>query len=197
MFLIVGLGNPGTQYKNNRHNVGFMAMDELHRHFNFGPWKKNFQADFSEGQIHGAKVFLLKPMTYMNNSGLSVRAISQFYKIPCISTLVIHDELSIDPLKLKTKFGGGAGGHNGLRSIDSQITPNYHRLRFGIGHPGEKNLVSGYVLSDFRNSELDLIGHCLDHIARVLPLFLEGKMELFGSELGKHNHSPLGQKEGK
>ncbi len=121
----------------------------------------------------------------------------QFYKIPCISTLVIHDELAIEPLKLKTKFGGGAGGHNGLRSIDSQITPNYHRLRFGIGHPGEKDLVSGYVLSDFRNSELDLMGQCLDHIARVLPFFLEGKMELFGSELGKYNHAPLGQKEGK
>jgi PTH1 family peptidyl-tRNA hydrolase len=186
MFLIVGLGNPGTQYKNNRHNVGFMAVDELHRSFHFGPWKKNFQADFAEGQIDGVKVFLLKPMTYMNHSGLSVRAISQFYKIPCISTLVIHDELAIDPMKLKTKLGGGSGGHNGLKSIDSQITPNYYRLRIGIGHPGDRDMVSAYVLSDFRKTELDALDDCFTHISRAIPKFLQGKFELFASELGQH-----------
>lgn len=185
MFLITGLGNPGTQYKNNRHNVGFMAVDELHRHFNFGPWKKNFQGEIAEGKIEDVKVFLLKPMTFMNNSGFSVGAVSQFYKIPCISTLVIHDELALDPLKLKFKLGGGHGGHNGLRSIDGRLTPNYYRLRIGIGHPGDKNLVSSYVLSDFKKHELDKLEDCFHHIARSLPLFVRGKPDLFAGELGQ------------
>lgn len=191
MFLIVGLGNPGAQYEHNRHNVGFMAVDSIHRHFNFGSWKKNFQGEFSEGQIEGKKVYLLKPMTYMNLSGNSVRALSQFYKIPCISTLVIHDELAFDPLKLKTKLGGGSGGHNGLKSIDSQITPTYYRLRIGIGHPGDKDQVSTYVLSDFRKTELDQLSECFEHIQKALPKFVQGKFDLFSSELGNQsNHKP-------
>ena len=154
MWLLVGLGNPGDKYKNNRHNVGFMAVDEIASHNIFPAFKSKFNGEVTEGRIDNQKVVLLKPMTYMNDSGLSVRKASDFYKIPPENIIVFHDELDIAPSRIKVKQGGGTGGHNGLKSMDSHLgSKDYWRVRMGIGHPGDKNRVSGYVLSDFSKEE--------------------------------------------
>ena len=132
MFLVVGLGNPGAEYKGNRHNTGFMATDEIVRRYNFGAWKSRFNAQVSEGVIDGEKVIVLQPQTFMNNSGQAVRAAMDFYKLPVSQVIVFHDELDIPVGKVKAKVGGGAGGHNGLKSIDAHCSPNYARVRIVI-----------------------------------------------------------------
>jgi peptidyl-tRNA hydrolase, PTH1 family len=182
MWLVVGLGNPGSKYQNNRHNIGFMAVDELHRHFVFSIWKKKFQAEICEGTIKGVddKVILLKPQTYMNLSGGSVQAAAQFYKIPLSNIYVFHDELDIAPGKVKIKQGGGAGGHNGIKSIDEHMGQNYWRVRLGIGHPGpqapdKSEIVSNYVLSDFAKSEKDWRDALLQKSAEHIALLLNNK----------------------
>lgn len=154
MWLIVGLGNPGDKYKNNRHNVGFMVVDQIAGDNHFPVFKSKFNGEISEGRLAGQKVALLKPMTYMNDSGISVRKAADFYKIPPEKIIVFHDELDIEPSRVKIKKGGGAGGHNGIKSMDAHLgTQDYWRVRLGIGHPGDKNRVSGYVLSDFSKEE--------------------------------------------
>lgn len=155
MFLVVGLGNPGSGYAANRHNIGFMAADELVRRHSFGPWRKKFQGQLSEGELNGQKVLVLKPETFMNLSGQSVGEVLRFYKIPVEDVIVLHDELDLPPGKLRVKRGGGHGGHNGLRSIDAHCGKEYRRVRLGIGHPGEKSRVHGHVLGDFSKSEQD------------------------------------------
>lgn len=151
--LIVGLGNPGPVYNYNRHNVGFYALDKLAESMDIRTWKKGFNAAWSDANISHGKIILLKPMTYMNNSGASVLAAASFYKILPEEMLVIHDELDLPLGKLKIKQGGSHGGHNGIKSIESCIGKDFHRLRIGVGHPGNKEQVSSYVLSNFLPQE--------------------------------------------
>ena len=153
MLLIVGLGNPGAQYAQHRHNVGFMAVDAIHRRHGFPPWRRRFQAEVSEATLAGEKVLLLKPQTYMNESGRAVQAAAAFYKIPAADIVVIHDEVDLPPGKTRMKTGGGAAGHNGLRSIDAALGDGYRRLRIGVGHPGVKEAVPHYVLHDFAKAD--------------------------------------------
>lgn len=165
MHMIVGLGNPGNEHAGNRHNIGAMAVDEIAGRHGFSPFRTKFQGLFADGNIDGERVLLLKPQTYMNRSGDSVSAAAKFYKIPVGDVTVIYDELDLAPGKLRVKTGGGTGGHNGLRSIDPQIGNEYHRVRLGIGHPGHKDLVSRWVLSDFAKVERSWLELLLGAIA--------------------------------
>jgi PTH1 family peptidyl-tRNA hydrolase len=149
MLLFVGLGNPGAKYARNRHNIGFMAVDEIARRHGFAPWRRRFQGETAEGVLDRERVILLKPMTYMNDSGRAVKEAANFFKIAASEITVFQDELELPPAKLRVKVGGGIAGHNGLRSITSHIGNDYRRVRLGIGHPGVKELVHHHVLSDF------------------------------------------------
>ena len=167
MWLFVGLGNPGDKYAKNRHNIGFMAIGAIADHSGFPPFKSKFQGLLSEGEVGGEKVILLKPQTYMNESGQSVGKAAKFYKIPPARIIVFHDELDLEPCKMRVKDGGGVAGHNGLRSIKAHLgTPDFKRVRIGIGHPGDKNRVSPYVLSDFAKAEGPWVEKMIDSIAR-------------------------------
>lgn len=174
MVLVVGLGNPGPEYARNRHNIGFMAADELVRRHSFGPWRAKFQGEIAEGVINGTKVMVLKPLTYMNLSGQSVGAASRFLKVPVEDIVVLHDELDLAPGRLRVKRGGGAGGHNGLKSIDQHLGQNYRRVRLGIGHPGDKDRVAGYVLHDFAKADQAWLDPLLDAVADAFPHLLAG-----------------------
>jgi peptidyl-tRNA hydrolase, PTH1 family len=153
MRLFVGLGNPGTKYALNRHNIGFMAVDEIARRHGFAPWRRRFQGMTSEGTLDEEKVVLLRPETFMNESGRAVQEASNFFKLGIDQIVVFQDELELPPAKVRVKIGGGIAGHNGLRSISAHIGNDYRRVRLGIGHPGVKELVHGYVLSDFAKSD--------------------------------------------
>ncbi|KAA0971773.1 aminoacyl-tRNA hydrolase [Aureimonas fodinaquatilis] len=172
MLLIAGLGNPGPTYAGNRHNIGFMAVDEIHRDPSFSPWSQKFKGLFSEGRLGNDKVFLLKPQTFMNLSGESVAAAASFFKIAPEDIVVLHDELDIPPGKVRIKTGGGNGGHNGLRSIDAHLGPNYKRVRLGIGHPGNKELVSPYVLGNFAKADQSWLEPLLEAVARNSDLLV-------------------------
>ena len=172
--LIAGLGNPGAEYARNRHNAGFMAADVLHDSYDFSPWKSRFQGVVSEGKIAGAKVYLLKPMTYMNDSGDSVAAAMRFYKLPLSALTVIHDEIDLAAGKLKVKRGGGDAGHNGLRSITAALGPDYRRVRIGVGHPGSKARVHGHVLNNFSKADEDWLVPMLSAIAEATPHLTKG-----------------------
>jgi PTH1 family peptidyl-tRNA hydrolase len=161
MQLWVGLGNPGPQYAMNRHNVGFMAVDAIAQMHGFPPWKKQFQGWLSEGRIGGQKLLLLKPATFMNESGRSVGEAMRFYKLTPQDVTLFHDELDLAPMKVKVKRGGGTAGHNGLRSTDQHIGPDFRRVRIGIGHPGHKDRVTGHVLGNYHKSELDALADML------------------------------------
>ncbi|OSQ46646.1 aminoacyl-tRNA hydrolase [Thalassospira alkalitolerans] len=175
MLLVVGLGNPGSGYAANRHNIGFMAADELVRRYSFGPWRKKYQGQLAEGELNGQKVLVLKPETFMNNSGQSVGDVLRFYKIPIEDVIVLHDELDLPPGKLRVKRGGGHGGHNGLRSIDAHCGKEYRRVRLGIGHPGDKARVHGHVLGDFAKAEQSgWLMALLDGIALEFPRLVKG-----------------------
>lgn len=172
MQLFVGLGNPGAKYARNRHNIGFMALDRIAADHGFGPWKSKFQGQIAEGRLGDDKVLLLKPETFMNLSGQSVGEAMRFYKLEPGDVTVFHDELDLAPGKVRVKQGGGHAGHNGLRSIHSHIGEAYRRVRLGIGHPGRKELVSGYVLHDFARADDDWLDDVLrglsdgaDHLA--------------------------------
>jgi peptidyl-tRNA hydrolase, PTH1 family len=153
MLLFVGLGNPGAKYARNRHNVGFLVVDEIARRHDFAPWRRRFQGETAEGTLGAARVILLKPMTYMNESGRAVQEAANFFKLAAREVTVFQDELELPPAKMRVKVGGGIAGHNGLRSITSHIGNDYRRVRLGIGHPGVKELVHSYVLSDFFKEE--------------------------------------------
>jgi len=153
MKLIVGLGNPGAKYARNRHNIGFMALDQIAGDHGFGPWKGKHQGSISEGRFGADRAVLLKPETFMNNSGQSVQAAMRFYKLEPADVIVFHDEIDLAPGKVKCKTGGGHAGHNGLRSIHAHIGPDYDRVRLGVGHPGHKDAVPGYVLRDFPKAD--------------------------------------------
>lgn len=175
MYLVVGLGNPGEKYARNRHNIGFMAADEIVRRHSFGPWRSKFQGEVSEGKLNGEKVLVLKPMTFMNESGRAVKEAVTFYKIATEDIIVLHDELDLAPGKLRVKRGGGHAGHNGLRSMHAHLGEGYARLRLGIGHPGHKDRVSGYVLNDFAKVDEDWLVPLLDAVADNIDLVLESK----------------------
>lgn len=165
MLLLVGLGNPGEKYARHRHNVGFMAVDAIADAMGFGPARAKFQGDLREGVIGGEKALILKPRTYMNDSGQSVGEAARFYKIAPEDITVFYDELDLAPGKLKVKTGGGAAGHNGIRSIDSHIGNGFRRVRIGIGHPGDKSRVTGHVLGDFSKADQDWLEPMLAAIA--------------------------------
>ncbi|SLN25039.1 Peptidyl-tRNA hydrolase [Falsiruegeria litorea R37] len=165
MKLFVGLGNPGGKYARNRHNIGFMALDEIARDHGFGPWKSKFQGQVSEGRLGREKVLLLKPETFMNRSGQSVGEAMRFYKLDSSDVTVLHDELDLAPGKVRVKAGGGHAGHNGLRSIHDHIGATYDRVRLGIGHPGRKELVAGYVLHDFAKADEEWLDNVLRGIS--------------------------------
>jgi PTH1 family peptidyl-tRNA hydrolase len=168
--LIAGLGNPGSQYARNRHNAGFIVADELHAHYKFGPWKAKFDGLLSEGVLAGRKTYLLKPQTYMNLSGGSVAPALKFYKIPLEALVVIHDEIDLAAGKLKVKTGGGDAGQNGLRSITSALGPDYRRVRLGIGHPGDKDRVSGHVLQNFSADDIVWLKPLVGAMVEAAPL---------------------------
>ena len=174
MLLFVGLGNPGRQYARNRHNIGFMAIEQIARAYQFAPFRARFQGRVSEGQIGGERIILLEPETYMNESGRAVGEAARFYKIGLDDIAVFHDELDLAPGKCRVKIGGGAAGHNGLRSITAHIGNDYKRVRLGIGHPGDKNLVHSYVLNDFAKSEEGWVETLCDAVARNASLIAKG-----------------------
>lgn len=174
MLLFVGLGNPGQSYAQNRHNIGFMAVDEIATRHGFGPWRAKFQGQVAEGKIGAKKAMLLKPQTYMNESGRSVGELIRFYKIDPPDIIVFHDELDLPGGKVRVKTAGGHGGHNGLKSIDAHIGKDYHRVRMGIGHPGQKDRVHGHVLSDFSKAEqTDWLTDLLDETGREACLLVD------------------------
>ncbi len=182
MRLLVGLGNPGPKYEGHRHNIGFMAADRLVRRHDFGPWRARFQAQTADGTIGGAKLLLLKPTTFMNESGRAVGEACRFFKIAPEEVLVIYDELDLALGKLRVKQDGGHGGHNGLKSIDAHIGKSYWRLRLGIGHPGAKEKVIGHVLGDFGKDEQPVVDRVLEAVAHHMPLLANGNSNDFMSK---------------
>ncbi|MGL5448306.1 MAG: aminoacyl-tRNA hydrolase [Rhabdaerophilum sp.] len=182
MLLLVGLGNPGAKYAGNRHNIGFMAVDAIHRTHRGSPWRVRFQAEAAEVVLGSEKALLLKPQTFMNESGRAVRAAMDFYKIDLAKVYAFHDELDLPPAKLRVKLGGGNAGHNGLRSITAHCGNDYHRVRLGIGHPGDKAMVHSYVLNDFAKSEDAWVGNLCSTVASEAAL-LGAKDALFASRI--------------
>lgn len=181
MLLWVGLGNPESSMRRHRHNVGFMAVEAIARKYGFTPWRNRFKGEVAEGRIGGQKVLLLLPMTYMNKSGESVQEAAAFYKIAPENITVFHDELDLAPGRLRIKRGGGAAGHNGLRSIDKMLgTPEYWRVRIGIGHPGAKERVHGWVLGNFTETDRqEWLERLLDRMADAAPLLADGRADQF------------------
>ena len=165
MKLFVGLGNPGAKYAQNRHNIGFMALDHIAADHGFAPWRSKFQGQLSEGRLGSTKVILLKPETFMNLSGQSVGEAMRFFKLDSTDIVVFHDEIDLAPAKVRLKSGGGHAGHNGLRSIHQHISPHYDRVRLGVGHPGHKDRVPSYVLSDFAKADQDWLDDVLRGIS--------------------------------
>jgi len=174
MHIFVGLGNPGSGYARNRHNVGFMAVDEIVRRHGFSSYRGKFHGEVAEGRLGGEKVLVLKPMTYMNNSGRAVQAAMTFYRVPPRDVVVFQDEIDLAAGKLRVKRGGGHGGHNGLRDIHAHIGSDYGRVRIGVGHPGDKDRVAGHVLKDFAKADDDWLGKMLDVIADNADRLIDG-----------------------
>ena len=183
MLLLVGLGNPGARYVGNRHNVGFMAVEEIAKRHGIGPWRRRFQGVACEGPIEGERVLLLLPGTYMNESGRAVAEAAQFYKIPAGDITVFHDEIELPPAKVRVKVGGGIAGHNGLRSISEHIGNDYRRVRIGVGHPGHKDLVEHYVLSDFAKSERGWVEALVGILADNVDFLVRGEDASFQNKV--------------
>ena len=186
MFLICGLGNPGKEYTNTRHNIGFNLIDKLSNFYNFLPFKKDAKKEVLKGDINHQSCLLMKPLNFMNLSGQPIQEIMNFYKIDKEKIYIIHDDLDLELGKVKLKFGGGNGGHNGLSNIDEMISNNYNRIRIGISHPGAKNLVSNYVLNKFTNDEMSLIETKLDKVTENFNTLLDDQV-LFLTKLAKDN----------
>ena len=185
MKLLVGLGNPGDKYAGNRHNVGFMAVERIQSAHGFGPWKKKFQGLAADGEIAGEKVMLLKPQTYMNESGRSVGEAVRFLKVPIADLVVLYDEIDLAPGKLKAKTGGGNAGHNGLRSISAHLENDYVRVRIGVGHPGAKELVANWVLNDFAKADRAWLEPLLEAIADAAARLAKGETERFLTDVAR------------
>src|ERR1700724_765389 len=183
MLLIVGLGNPGSAYAHNRHNIGFMVVEAIAKRHGIGPWRRRFQGVAAEGPLAGARVLLLLPGTYMNESGRAVAEAANFYKLGLPDIAVLHDEIDLAPGKVRVKTGGGNAGHNGLRSITSHVGNDYRRVRIGVGHPGAKELVQMHVLSDFAKSERDWVAALCDVIADNAGLLAKGEDATFQNKI--------------
>ena len=183
MFLLVGLGNPGAKYAGNRHNIGFMAVDEIVRRHGFSPWRKKFHGEISEGSLGMQKTLVLKPLTYMNDSGQAVGDAIRYLAIEPKRVIVIYDEIDLLAGKVRVKLGGGAAGHNGIRSITAHIGPYYTRVRLGVGHPGDKTLVHPHVLSDFAKADKAWLTPLLDAVADYATLLVEGDTATFQNKV--------------
>ncbi len=183
MLVIAGLGNPGTKYANNRHNVGYMAADAIARRHSFSPWSKKFQAEIASGTLAGEKVLLVKPHTFMNLSGQSVGEALRFHKLSPADLVVLYDELDLAPGKVRIKTGGGAGGHNGIRSLDAHVGKDYRRVRIGIGHPGVKEMVHNHVLGDFAKADRVWLDPLLNAIADNAEMLARGDDNGFMNKL--------------
>ena len=183
MRLFVGLGNPGAKYAHNRHNIGFMAVDEIARRHGFAPWRRRFQGETTEGSLDGERVVLLRPATFMNESGRAVQEAAGFFKIAPGEVTVFQDELELPPAKVRVKVGGGIAGHNGLRSISAHIGNDYRRVRLGIGHPGVKELVHGYVLSDFAKDERPWVQALCEAVAESAGLLTTDRDSTFQNKV--------------
>ncbi|MCS0501469.1 aminoacyl-tRNA hydrolase [Ancylobacter mangrovi] len=183
MFLFAGLGNPGSKYAGNRHNIGFMAVDAIVRRHRFTPWRRRFQGAACEGEIEGQKVLAVLPETYMNESGRAVSEAQRFYKIALGDIFVFHDELDLAPAKVRAKFGGGNAGHNGLRSVTAHCGNDYGRVRLGIGHPGDKALVMPFVLADFAKAERPWVEAVCDGCAELAGLLVTRRLDDFQSRM--------------
>jgi PTH1 family peptidyl-tRNA hydrolase len=189
-WLVVGLGNPGREYAGNRHNIGFMALDAAARRHDLGPFRSRFHAEVAPGRIGDVEVLALKPTTFMNNSGRAVATAARFFKLPGSRILVCHDELDLAEGKVRVKRGGGAAGHNGLRSIDAYLGPDYWRLRLGIGHPGDKGRVLGHVLNDFARADTAWLEPMLAAVAEHIGLILQGDPPAFMSKVALATQPP-------
>ena len=183
MRLFVGLGNPGAKYAHNRHNIGFAVVDEIARRHGFSPWRRRFQGETSEGTLDGERIVLLKPSTYMNESGRAVQEAANFFKLGLSDITVFQDELELPMAKVRVKIGGGIAGHNGLRSISAHLGNDYRRVRLGIGHPGVKELVHGHVLSDFAKADRPLIEALCTAVADHAGLLATGKDSTFQNKV--------------
>ncbi len=191
MRLVVGLGNPGGRYARNRHNIGFMAVEAIARRHPVSGFRNRFKGELAEGLIGGERALLLKPQTFMNASGESVAEASRFFKLLLSDIIVIHDEIDLRPGKLRVKRGGGSAGHNGLRSIDALLGPDYWRARIGVGHPGVKELVQPYVLQNFSGEELTgWVAPLLGAVAETIPLLVSGAPDAFMSEVARRFAPP-------
>ena len=181
--LFVGLGNPGAEYAMHRHNVGFRAVDRMHARWRGAPWRAKFGGEAAEATVGDVRVLMLKPATYMNESGRSVAEAARFYKLDLDAIVIVHDEIDLPPGRFRMKTGGGSGGHNGLRSTSQSIKDGYRRLRIGVGHPGRKEAVPGYVLHDFSKADEAWLGPLLDALAEEAPLLATGKDSAFASKV--------------
>ena len=190
MKLIVGLGNPGPKYAGNRHNIGFMALDRIADDHGFASWKGKHQGSLSEGRFGSTRAVLLKPETFMNNSGQSVQAAMRFYKLEPADVVVFHDEIDLAPGKVKHKIGGGHAGHNGLRSIHNHIGPEYARVRMGVGHPGHKDKVPSYVLHDFAKADHTWLEDVLRGVSDGAPHLAEGDAAKFSNAVAMRVSPP-------
>jgi PTH1 family peptidyl-tRNA hydrolase len=193
MRLLVGLGNPGGQYARNRHNIGYRAADEIVRRYGFSPWRAKFQGVLAEGAIGDVRLLALKPETYMNLSGEAAAAAARFYKIEPADIVVFHDDLDLAPGRVRVKRGGGTGGHNGLKSIDACLGVDYWRVRIGIGHPGDRELVTPWVLGDFAKDDARWVNPLLDAVAEHVPLLVAGDADGFLSKMPKDLPGPEGE----
>ena len=183
MHLLVGLGNPGAAYSRNRHNIGFMAADEIVRRHGFSAWRNKFQGQIADGSVDGAKILVLKPQTFMNLSGQSVGEAARFHKIEPENVIVVYDELDLAPGKVRIKKAGGSGGHNGIKSIDQHLGADYWRVRLGIGHPGDKHRVHGHVLGDFQKDDEVWLDALLGEVAKSVGLLVSGKHAEFMNKI--------------
>jgi PTH1 family peptidyl-tRNA hydrolase len=190
MLIFAGLGNPGPKYAGTRHNIGFMAVDAIHRRHAFSPWSRKFKAEISEGDLGGERVLLMKPQTYMNLSGEAVGEAMRFYKVPVGSVVAIYDELDLVPGKARLKTGGGHGGHNGIKSMDAHCGRDYRRLRLGIGHPGAKELVERHVLGDFAKADRAWLDPLLDALAEHADMLARGDDSQLMNKLALATGSP-------
>jgi len=183
MLLLVGLGNPGERYAGNRHNIGFRVLQEIAKRHGLGPWRRRFQGLACEGPIGGERSLLLLPGTYMNESGRAVADAARFYKIALPQIVVFHDEIDLPPGKVRVKAGGGIAGHNGLRSISAHIGNDYRRVRIGVGHPGDKDMVQAYVLNDFAKSERPWVEAIIETIAGNAEFLVRGEDASFQNKV--------------
>ena len=186
MLLLVGLGNPGPNNSQNRHNIGFKIIDAINEQFSLSKQKPKFKGLLTTGNIEDKKVYAIKPLTFMNNSGVCIKELIEYFKINAKDVIVFHDDMDIDLGKIKAKFGGTSAGHNGIESIDKSIGKDYSRVRIGIGHPKEKVKVNSHVLEDFTENEEERIKDITDNIVKLIPTLINKEMDLFSSKVNQN-----------